>query len=143
MPPQRPERCPCCGYAALALVGRPGRAVRYRNTVLSLPADLPLPTCKRCKYENLSLETLPTATLEGLYRNSLRERAIVAINRLKHCRPKRRLELLLSLSHGYLSRLGAGDGVPGAQLVSLLALLAAHPELIDQLEAYWTLPLGE
>ncbi len=143
MPPQRPERCPCCGYAALALVGRPGRAVRYRNTVLSLPADLPLPTCKRCKYENLSLETLPIATLEGLYRKSLRERAIVAINRLKHCRPKRRLELLLSLSHGYLSRLGAGDGVPGAQLVSLLALLAAHPELIDQLEAYWTLPLGE
>jgi hypothetical protein len=50
---------------------------------------------------------------------------------------------LLSLSHGYLSRLGAGDGIPGAQLVSLLALLAAHPELIDQLESYWTLPPGE
>ncbi len=141
--PQKSERCPCCGYAALARVGRPGRAVRYRNTVLLLPADLPVPTCKRCKYENLSLETLPTATLEGLYRNSLRERAIVAINRLKHCRPKRQLELLLSLSQGYLSRLGAGDGVPGAQLVSLLALLAAHPELIDRLESYWTLPLGE
>lgn len=143
MPRQRLERCPCCGYAALALLCRPGRAVRYRNTVLALPPDLSLPTCKRCQYESLSLETLSAQTLEGLYRNSLRERAILAIQRLKSCRPKRKIELLLSLSQGYLSRLSAGDGVPGAPLVSLLALLAAHPELIDQLESYWTLPPGE
>ncbi len=53
------------------------------------------------------------------------------------------MDRLLGLSHGYLSRLGAGDWVPGAQLVCLLALLAAHPELIDQIESYWTLPPGE
>jgi hypothetical protein len=137
---QKPERCPCCGSAALALVCRPGRAVRYRNTVLTLPAALPLPTCRRCKYENLSLGTLPTETLEGLYRSGLCERAILAIQRLKLCRSKRQIELLLNLSQGYLSRLGAGDGVPGAPLVSLLALLGAHPELMDQLESYWALP---
>ena len=143
MPRQKLERCPCCGYAALALLCRPGRAVRYRNTALALPQDLPLPTCKRCRYENLSLATLSAETMESLYRNSLRERAILAIPRLKPCRSKRKIEILLGLSQGYLSRLSAGDGVPGAPLVCLLALLAAHPELIDQLEDYWALPPGE
>jgi hypothetical protein len=143
MPRQKLERCPCCGYAALALACRPERSVRYRNTVLALPPDLPCPTCKRCKYESQSIETLSAETLEGLYRNSLCERAILALQRLKPRRPKRKIELLLNLSQGYLSRLSAGDGVRGAPLVSLLALLAAHPDLIDQLESYWTLPPGE
>ncbi len=48
---------------------------------------------------------------------------------------------LLNLSQGYLSRLKACEkGVPGAPLVSLLALLAAHPNLIDELEDFWTMP---
>jgi hypothetical protein len=42
-----------------------------------------------------------------------------------------------------LSRLKAGDGSPAAPLVSLLALLAAHPQLLGELEDYWTLPPGQ
>ena len=118
---------------------RPGRVLRYRNTALTLPADLPRPSCKRCKYEDLSLATLPSELAESLYRDSLRERAQRAIARLRPHRSQKRIELLINLSQGYLSRLGADDGSPSAPLVSLLALLAAHPELLGELEAFWTL----
>ena len=134
------HRCPCCGYAKLVASCRPGRVIRYRNTALTLPQELPLPYCQRCKYEDLSLATLPSGLAETLYRNGLRERAQIEIASLRPHLAKKKLELILNLSHGYLSRLGSGDSVPGAPLVSLLALLAAHPELIEQLEAYWTLP---
>lgn len=134
------QRCPCCGHAKLSATCRPGRVLRYRNTVLMLPANLRLPKCKRCLYEDLRLAVLPDGMAETLYRSTLRERAVSAIGALRRYRPLRRIELLLNLSQGYLSRLGAGDSVPGAALVSLLALLAAQPELIDQLDGYWTLP---
>jgi hypothetical protein len=114
--------------------------VRYRNAALTLPADLRLPTCRRCKYERLGLDALPPGFLESLYRANLQKRIAVAIARLQGFESQRRTELLLNLSQGYLSRLKAGDSVPGAPLVSLMALLAAHPQLIAKLEAYWTLP---
>ena len=134
------QRCPFCGHAKLSPSYRPGRIVRYRNTVLTLPEDLRIQRCKRCRYEDVSLVALPEGMAEDLYRSYLRERAVRAIWDLRLYRPLRRIELLLNLSQGYLSRLGAGDAVPGAALVSLLALLAAHPELIDWLDGYWTLP---
>ncbi|WP_158257553.1 type II toxin-antitoxin system MqsA family antitoxin [Haliangium sp. UPWRP_2] len=138
-----PSRCPCCGYAKVVPAGRPGRVLRYRNTALTLPPDLSLSHCQRCKYEDLSLAALPGELLESLYRSSLRERAQLAIARLHRHLSKNKLELLLNLSHGYLCRLGAGHGVPSAALVSLLTLLAEHPDLLRELEAYWTLPPGD
>ena len=134
------QRCPCCGYAAVIPSARPGRVVRYRNAALILPAELRLPACQRCKYERLGLDTLPPDLLESLYRDNLQKRVAVAIARLQGIRSLRRTELLMNLSQGYLSRLNAGDGVPGAPLVSLLALLAAHPQLLSELEGYWTMP---
>ena len=134
------QLCPCCGYAAVIPSARPGRVVRYRNAVLTLPADLRLPACRRCKYEPLGLDTLPPELRESLYRDQLRQRVALAIARLQGCRSQRRTELLLNLSQGYLSRLSAGKGVPGAPLVSLLALLAAHPQLLSELETYWAMP---
>ena len=134
------QRRPCCGYPAVIPSARPGRVVRYRNTALTLPAELRLPACRRCKYEPLGLDTLPSGLLESLYRANLCQRVAVAIARLQGFKSQRRTELLMNLSQGYLSRLKAGDGVPGAPLVCLLALLAAHPQLIGELEDYWTLP---
>ena len=142
MAPAKAQRCPCCGYASLRPAARAGRVLRYRNTALTLPADLRLPACGRCKYEPLGPGALPPELLESLYRADLCHRAAVAIARVQGHRSQRRLELLVNLSQGYLSRLRAGDGVPGAPLVSLLALLAAHPQLIGELEDYWTLPPG-
>ena len=140
MAPPKGERCPCCGYASVHPLARPGRVVRYRNAALTLPAELCLPACRRCKYEPLGLDTLPPELLESLYRDNLQKRVAVAIARLQGFKSQRRTELLMNLSQGYLSRLKAGDGVPGAPLVSLLALLAAHPQLLGELEDYWTLP---
>jgi len=140
MAPSKGERCPCCGYRSVLPSARPGRVVRYRNAALTLPADLRLPACRRCKHEPLGLGALPPELLESLYRADLRHRAAVAIARVQSYRSQRRIELLVHLSQGYLSRLRAGDGVPGAPLVSLLALLAAHPQLIGELEDYWTIP---
>ena len=140
MAPPKAQRCPCCGCASLLPSARPGRVLRYRNTALTLPTELRLPACRRCKYEPLEPGALPPELLESLYRADLRHRAAVAIARVQRHRSQRRLELLVHLSQGYLSRLRAGDGVPGAPLVSLLALLAAHPQLLAELEAYWTLP---
>jgi len=136
------QLCSCCGYAAVIPSARPGRVVRYRNAALTLPADLRLPACRRCKYEPLGLDTLPPQLLESLYRDHLQKRVALAIARIQGCRSLRRTELLLNLSQGYLSRLKAGDGVPGAPLVCLLALLAAHPQLLSELEDFWTLPPG-
>ena len=133
------ERCPCCGYASLRPTARAGRVVRYRNTALTLPAELRLPACRRCKYEPLGLDALPAELLESLYRASLQKRVALAIEWVQGSLPQRRAELLLNLAQGYLSRLRAGDGVPGAPLVSLLALLASHPQLLGELEDYWTL----
>ena len=134
------QRCPCCGYAAVIPSARSGRVVRYRNAVLTLPADLRLPACRRCKYESLGLDTLPSTLLESLYRDNLCRRVAIAIARMQGVRSQRLMELLSNLSQGYLSRLRAGDEVPGVPLVSLLALLAAHPQLIIELEDYWTMP---
>lgn len=140
MAPPKGERCPCCGYASMHPLARPGRVVRYRNAALTLPAELRLPACRRCKYEPLGLDAVPAELLESLYRDDLRQRVALAVARVQHYLPQRKTELLLGLSQGYLSRLRAGDGVPGAPLVSLLALLAAHPQLLGELEDYWTLP---
>ena len=140
MAPPKGERCPCCGYASVHPLARPGRVVRYRNAALTLPAELCLPACRRCKYEPFGLDAVPAELLESLYRADLRQRVALAVARVQRYLPQRRIELLLGLSQGYLSRLRAGDGVPGAPLVSLLALLATHPQLIGELEAYWTLP---
>jgi len=140
MAPPKGERCPCCGYASVHPLARPGRVVRYRNAALTLPAALCLPACRRCKYEPLGLDAVPAELLESLYRADLRQRVALAVACVQHYLPQRKIELLLGLSQGYLSRLRAGDGVPGAPLVSLLALLAAHPQLLAELEAYWTLP---
>ena len=140
MAPPKGERCPCCGYSSMHPLARPGRVVRYRNAALTLPAELCLLACRRCKYEPLGPGAVPAELLESLYRDNLRQRVALAVARVQHYLPQRKTELLLGLSQGYLSRLRAGDGVPGAPLVSLLALLAAHPQLLAELEAYWTLP---
>ena len=51
------------------------------------------------------------------------------------------MDRLLDLSLGYLSRLQAGDGVPSASLVSLLALLSSEPTRLEELKRYWSLPV--
>ena len=82
------------------------------------------------------------AALETTYRAELVQRAAAEITRLSQRLSQRKLEVALDLSQGYLSRLRAGDGVPSAILVSLLALLSNEPARLEELARYWALPMG-
>jgi len=136
--------CPRCGRHAVRPTAQPGRVCRYRNTALTLPADLLVPTCRRCKHLLLSFESMPelAAALEATYRAELVQRAATEITRMSQCLSQRKLEVALDLSQGYLSRLRAGNGVPSAVLVSLFALLSFEPTRLDELARYWALPLA-
>ena len=140
---RKASQCPCCGRHAVRPVAQPGRVCRYRNAALTLPADLPVPTCGRCKHLLLSFESVPqlATTLEALYRAELIHRAGVEIRRLGKFYSQRHTQEVLDLSLGYLSRLQSGDGVPSASLVSLLALLSHEPSRLEELKRYWALPV--
>jgi len=136
-------KCPCCGRHAVRPVAQPGRVCRYRNAALTLPADLQVPTCRRCKHMLLSFESVPNLALalEATYRAELIQRAAVEIRRLGKVYSQRHSQEVLNLSEGYLSRLLAGSGVPSAVLVSLIALLSADPTRLEELKRYWALPV--
>ena len=137
------SKCPCCGHHTLRLTAKAHRVCRYRIVVVTLPAWLLVPTCSRCKHSILTFDLVPdlAATLEAAYRAELMHRASVEISHLGEFFSQRRLERDLDLSQGYLSRLRAGDGVPSAPLVSLMALLRADPRRLEELNTYWALPL--
>ncbi len=143
-PPRRPaSKCPCCGRRGLRPTREPGRALRYRHMCLTLPADLPVPTCRLCRHQVLTFESVPEleSTLAALFRAELVHRASVEITYLGRYYSQRRLEREIDLSQGYLSRLRSGDGVPSVALVCLLALLGNDPRRLEELNAYWALPL--
>jgi transcriptional regulator with XRE-family HTH domain len=123
---------------------RPGRTIRYRNLpALAIPDDFPILTCSRCRFEQLNEKTRAALApiLHEEYRNALRVRIRRAIDTLSHYISQRRLEKLLGLSQGYLSRLRAGAGSPSPELVSNLALLAQDPKVrLSELERYWAKP---
>ena len=140
---RKATKCPCCGRDCVVPLAQPGRVRRYRNAALTLPADLLVPTCRRCRHQILSFEAVPElhTRLEATYRADLCQRAAVEIARLSRCYSQHRVEVALDLSYGYLSRLRAKDGVPSAALVSLLALLADEPSRLLELDRYWSLPV--
>jgi transcriptional regulator with XRE-family HTH domain len=71
----------------------------------------------------------------------LRTRVRVAVDILSHHISQRRLEHLLGLSQGYLSRLRACVSNPSAELVANLAMLCQDPPTrLLELERFWALP---
>ena len=139
-----PRKCPRCRGNTVRPRTRPGRTVQYRNMkALTVPADLPLPTCGRCHTEYIDAET--AADIDGrlrqAYRLELYQRARQAIDVVTTHISQRQLELLLGLSQGYLSRLRAGAGIPSPELVSHLGLIAHDPtNRLVELERYWAAP---
>ena len=74
----------------------------------------------------------------------LRTRVRVAIDILSHHISQRRLDHLLRLSQGYLSRLRACASNPSAELVAHLAMLCQDPPTrLLELERFWDLPAEE
>jgi DNA-binding transcriptional regulator YiaG len=98
---------------------------------LPVPDDLSIPTCNSCGTEWIDR---PTATaldkaLEERYQGRLRELAVADMDTLAALGiTQQRLERLLGLSQGYLSKVRSGASRPSFTLASCLRLLAKDPE---------------
>lgn len=137
----RPERCAACG--ATGTVGQVARLrrVTHRGVALALPATLALTECSAC--HELWLDDAEadrySAAVDAAYDADLCRRAIEALDTLVEATTQRHLEVLLHLSHGYLSKLRTDDKAPSATLVGQLALLAMEPKKrVAELERFWT-----
>ena len=78
--------------------------------------------------------------LQDAYAKELHKRLDAAVKRILTIAkiPQRRLEQLLGLSVGYLSRLRGRRGDASAQIVSALALLAQDPKRrLKELDQLW------
>ena len=135
------RQCGECGNGKVRKVRRTGRFARYKTMQqIEIPEIFEIPTCDACGAEWLDQKTANALddVLAAIYRKELSHRAQEAIEKIARRRPQRRIEELLGLSQGYLSKLKSGDRDPSAELVSQLALIAREPEKrLKELEEYW------
>ena len=137
------SRCVRCGAHRVTRRQGPGRTCTYRVfAALAVPESVEIPTCGRCRAQYIDLQT--AAALEPMlateYRKELSHRAKQAIADLAPRVSQAELERLTDISQGYLSRIYGGHGVPSAQLVLLLAVLAQDPSLLQWVSRYWAEP---
>ena len=98
---------------------------------------------KMMRRKSVKPRTAPQITKEAFLAD-LRTRARVAVDILSHHISQRKLERLLGLSQGYLSRLRACVSNPSAELVANLAMLCQDPPTrLLELERFWELPAKE
>ena len=132
-------RCPKCGAKAVKPRNRAGRTMRYRNiAALPIPADFPIPTCGRCAAEYLSPATCDRLAplLLSSYQAALRRAAAKLVPAATAKISQRRLEAVLGVSPGYLSRIKSQSGQPSSILVALLHLLT-QPGTAAELERFF------
>ncbi len=108
-----------------------------------VPVEISLPSCgpNRAALPAAAGKAQIEPAVREKYRRELRERVRQALGILSKHISQRKLERLLRLSQGYLSRLRSGAGTPSPELVSHLALIALDPKIrLRELESYWTEP---
>lgn len=137
----KPRRCVECGEGTVRLLAKAGRRMPFRNmAAVTVPADFQIPTCDRCGAERIDGPTSEAldVVLEGAYSQELSNRLARSLERvLSYGVTQRRLEQLLGLSQGYLSRLKTERGDGSAQIVATLALLAEDRRRLDELNRLW------
>jgi hypothetical protein len=139
----KPRRCRECGEGIVRPVAKRGRRMPFRNlAALPVPASLAIPTCNQCGAEWIDPKTAKALddALQGAYADELHKRldaaldAILAFGGIS----QRRIEQVLGLSPGYLSRVRSRRGDASAQLVSALALIAEDPKRrLNELDQVW------
>lgn len=133
--------CASCGRGEVKPMPGHGRRMLYRNfPSLPIPDEVAVPTCDHCGEEWLDDEALASldASLKEAARKARSGIAAQSIGILAESAHQRDLEALLDLSFGYLSKVKHGQEVPGAPLTALLALLAARPARLRELEHLWS-----
>lgn len=138
---KKERRCPECGIGKIRPFKGPGRFARYKTmSKLEIPADLLLPTCDNCGAEWMDEKVAKALdeALDEVYRAELRSRVVQSIEAITKYVSQRKLESVLGLSQGYLSKLRSGDRDPSAELVSQLALISRDPKRrVNELVTYW------
>lgn len=132
-------RCAECG-GDVRPVTAPGRFYRHNTMLLELPEDVAVPTCSNCgeEYIDRALAARIDETLGAQYRDALKAKVQNALETLAPYIRQNKLEALVGVSHGYLSKLKSGEKEPSAQLVALLEMLANDPRRrVLELEAVW------
>ncbi len=139
----KPRRCRECGEGMIRPLAKKGRRMPFRNmAALPVPSTLAIPTCDHCGNEWIDRKTAEAldGALQSAYADELHKRLDAALERILTISeiPQRRLEQLLGLSVGYLSRLRGRRGDASAQVVSVLALLAQDPKRrLKELDELW------
>jgi hypothetical protein len=124
------RKCPRCRRAAVRERGGTGRTIAYRVFAdLALPDDVPIATCGKCgaTYFDAATAAALGPTLKNQYNKRLLRLAREALRKIKPHLSHRRLERLVSVSQGYLSRVQTKPVCVSAQLVALLMLMAESP----------------
>ena len=134
-------KCPGCG--AVGTVHKVARARRevHRGVAVDLPATLALTECSACSdcwLDDNEADAFSSA-VDAAYADELRRRALESLAHLDAAVTQQKLEQLLHLSPGYISKLRHGVHVPSATLVGHLALLAVSPKKrVAELERFWS-----
>jgi len=125
-----PMDCPECGTGKIRPLARRGRTARHRTLVLELPASVPSPICDNCGTEWIDAETADAIdkALEGAFEREARSQAKDLLAAMAEGVTQRRLETVLGLSQGYLSKVRSGTSTPSPMLLACLRLLSRSPE---------------
>ena len=138
----KPRHCRECGEGTIRPLAKAGRRMPFRNmSALAVPSKLAIPTCDHCVNEWIDPKTAAALDepLQGAYAEELHKRLDTALEQILTLGiPQRRIEQLLGLSVGYLSRLRRRRGDASAQVVSALVLLAGDPKRrMKELDQLW------
>ena len=139
----KPRRCRACGEGMVRPLAKAGRRMPFKNmAALPVPASLAVPTCDYCGNEWIDPKTAKAIdeALQGAYADELHKRLEAALDAILAAADvsQRRIEQVLGLSPGYLSRVRSRRGDASAQLVSALALIAEDPRRrLKELDHVW------
>jgi len=135
----------CGGKITLVDISKQGTMRRFKSMMLTVPDAIMVPTCTGCgaEYHGATEAEAIDASLGAKFDAILSERGVELTKKLMVHTRLWKIEWLLGLSHGYLSKVRHKKRVPSASLVAVLALLNADPEAFPTLESFWGVNLDE
>ncbi len=126
---QHMKPCAICEEGAIENRAEPGRIVTHHGLRLEIPATVEIPTCNHCGerfYNDDIAKRVDAALDEELQARRLRVIRI-ALKELERLTTRSRIESLLDISPGYLSKIMNGKKPVTHRMAVLLDTLAQEP----------------